>query len=85
MADGLPVSRRSRVGQEKIADQSSKTDLWRVLAKIDTRSSFFPLLFGNCWEYRNEDYCFDTVDVSSMSDIHFVNFDAVISENFWRV
>jgi len=29
------------------------TDLWRVLAKIDTMSLFCALAFNNGWEYSN--------------------------------
>ena len=50
------------------------TDLWRVLAKIDTPSSFTPLAFDNCWEDRNVDYCTNTAVYPSMSNKNFVTF-----------
>ena len=46
------------------------TDLWRVLAKIDT-----PRLHSFRCEDRNVDFCIYTADDPSTSDKNFVNID----------
>jgi len=52
----------------------------RIGENWHTPSSFTPLAFDNCWEYRSLDYCIKTADDRSTSDKNFTNFGPIISD-----